>query len=217
MIINWYGEGCFKIQTGGVTILTDPFLNSLGLTPPRIKPDLLIKTASDPGVNDYWPSEEADEKSRPQEIVIGPGEYEIKGVEIYGWPIIEKTENRKDAPKLLKTVYLLKAEEMKLGLLGHLEMPLDASTAENFAGLDIMFIPAGGEPFLSQDLAVKLIKQLNPKIIIPSFFKIPGLKRKTDEIKKFLDALGKKTQSLEKLVVRKKELPLVSEVAVLKI
>ncbi|MFA4827569.1 MAG: hypothetical protein WC596_04990, partial [Candidatus Shapirobacteria bacterium] len=70
-----------------------------------------------------------------------------------------------------------------------------------------LVIPAGGEPFLDQKIAVKLIKQIQPKIVIPTFYKVPGLKRKADDIKKFLEEIdAPKVEKIDKLVIKKKDI-----------
>ena len=50
MVINWYGEGCFKVQIGDFTLVIDPFDSKLGLNSARGKFDVLLKTLSS------WPA-----------------------------------------------------------------------------------------------------------------------------------------------------------------
>jgi len=208
MVINWYGEGCFKIQSGQVTILTDPFESATGLTPPRFHADITLKTLADYPL----PYNHAEAP-----MILGPGEYEVKGVEISGWPINEEQATRDKGQEFLKTVYLVKVEDMNLGFLGHLrEMP-EAAIIEELGEVDLLFVPAGGAPFISQEAAAKLIKQISPKMVMASFFKIPGLNRKSDDSKEFLKELGQKSEPQEKLTIKKKELPATTQVAVLKV
>ncbi len=202
MIINWYGEACFKIQTGGVTILTDPFDSSTGLTPPRFKADIVLKTLTVLPIP-YQPTTE-------ERIVAGGGEYEIAGVEIRGW--------RAEADeKFLKTIFRVRAEDMTLGFLGHLTAPLAPESIEEVAGIDILFVPAGGKPLIGQEDMAKIIKQIGPKIIVPSLVKVPGLKRAAADVKEFLEELGQKAQPQEKLTIKKKELPASTQVVILTI
>jgi L-ascorbate metabolism protein UlaG (beta-lactamase superfamily) len=180
MVINWYGEGCFKIQTGGLTLLTDPFESSIGLTPPRGKNDIVLKTLTP------WPikEEEAD-----GQVVLGGGEYEIQGINVRGFPVPKESSE-----KFFKTVYKVVAEEIRLGFLGHLSDELHPEAMQNLKDeVDILFVPAGGKPFIQQEAAAKIIKQLSPKIVVASFFKTPGLKRTSSDW-------------MEKLSIRKKEI-----------
>lgn len=200
MVINFYGEGCFKIQTGGLTIVTDPFESAVGLTPPRGKFDVVIKTLSS------VPKTEEAPKVHEQEgenIIIGPGEYDVKGIFISGWQL------EKDSGEgYFKTVYRVEAEDMALGFLGHISQFNEPEIIEELNGIDILFIPGGGKPFMDQEAASKLVRQINPKLVVPSFFKVKGLKRKADEVTDFLKEIGQKTAApQEKLTIKKKELP----------
>ena len=55
----------------------------------------------------------------------------------------------------------------------------------------------------------KVIKQIQPKIVIPSY-------KKPDELKEFLKEVEKKAEPEEKLVIKKKELTPGTKVVVLK-
>lgn len=193
MTISWYGEGCFKIQSGEVTLLTDPFDASTGLTPPRSKADAILKT-----INPFPPQhQEADSF-----IVSGTGEYNLKGVNIDGFPLPAESTD-----KFLKTAYLVETENIKLCFLGHLSEYPEPAALEHIDEVDILFIPAGGKPFIDQKSAVKVIKNLEPSIVIPSFFKVPGLKRPSSDLKHFFEELNHKpAPAEEKLVVKRKDL-----------
>lgn len=191
MVINWYGEGCFKIQTGGLTLLTDPFESSTGLTPARGKNDLVLKTLIP------WPLKDDEEEGR---VIRGGGEYEIQGIIVKGLPLLKESSE-----KFLKTAYKVTAEDLTLGFLGHFSGELAPEANQALKDLDILFIPAGGKPFISQEAAAKLLKQLSPKFVVASFFKVPGLKRGGSDWKDLADEMGQKPEVSEKFTVKKKD------------
>lgn len=211
MVINWYGEGCFRVQTGGVTLLTDPFDREAGLTPPRFRADIVLRTLSSAGEVKFG----SDAASSGFEI-SGPGEYEAKGIEILGYPLSRGSEGA-----ALRTTYTVAAEGMRIGFLGHLTAAPDAGEMENLESADILVVPAGGKPYLDQEAAAKLVRQIAPKIVIPSFYKVPGLARRADELKEFLRELavegrrGVAGGAEEKLTIRKNDLPQTLTVAAL--
>jgi L-ascorbate metabolism protein UlaG (beta-lactamase superfamily) len=178
MVVNYFGNGSFRLQSGETSILLDPENN-------RLKADVILRTIA--------PTEaEAAKEDMEASIIAFPGEYEIKGIEIIGLPVIaESTE------KFLKTAYAVTWEDMKFVFLGHLSAPIDATLIEEFAEPDILILPVGGGHFLEPNVAAKLAKQLEAKIIIPSFYKNP------DE---FLKALGKKAEPMEKFVFKTKDI-----------
>lgn len=209
MQISWYGEGCFKIQTGGLTIVTDPFESSTGLTPPRGKTDITIKTLM-PALNPAE-SKPASRQEGDEQVISGPGEYEVKGVVINGWRLAKDSSEA-----YLKSVFVVEAEEMRLGFLGHISEFSDPEILEELENIDILFIPAGGKPFIEQEAAGKLIRQINPKAVVCSFTKTAGLKRKADDVAVFLKENGYKAEEQEKFTVKKKDLNEKLQVIVLK-
>ena len=208
MIITFYGEGCFKLQNGDFIVLTDPIDNKTGLTPPRFKADIVLKTITPI-------TEVSSQRSEvSSQFIYGPGEYNIKDINITGFLLAKESTE-----KFFKTIYLLEWEGIKLCFLGHIsEMP-EADILEHLQEVDILFIPAGGQPFLNQKIAIKIIKQLQPKIVIPAFFKIPSLKRPADKIEKFLEEFnGTKTKEIttqEKLVIKKKDLATIKKTQII--
>lgn len=209
MTINWYGEGCFKLTEGDVTIMVDPFESSTGLSAPRFKADIVIKTLT-PALKHGKPHPEM--KDGEMFNVAGPGEYEVKGVSISGWPLIKDS-----SADFLKTVYRVKTDDLTLGFLGHLSEFNEPEIFEELGDIDVLVMPGGGKPFISQEAAAKLIRQVSPRIVIPSFFSVPGLKRKAETVADFLKEIGQKAEPEEKISIKKKDLGEKMRVVVLKI
>lgn len=175
MIINYFGDGCFRVQNGETSLLLDSNNN-------RLKADVSVKTLTAPDIQG---------QPDPCEISFS-GEYEIKGINIYGWSAAQESGD-----KFLKTVYLIKWEDMRLAFLGHLSEGLDENMLENVAEPDILILPMGGGHFLEPAAALKIAKQLEPAVVIPSFYKSAA------EIAK---AFGQKSDLQEKFVFKKKDL-----------
>lgn len=178
MVINYFGNGSFRLQSGERSILLNPENN-------RLKADIILKTISAADVEPVAGDTEVT-------TISFPGEYEIKEIEISGFPIAgESTE------KFLKTAYAVLWEGMKFVFLGHLSRPIDASLMEEFSEPDVLILPIGGGHFLEPDVAAKIVKQLEARIVIPSFYKNPA---------EFLKALGKKEEAMEKFVFKQKDI-----------
>jgi L-ascorbate metabolism protein UlaG (beta-lactamase superfamily) len=179
MVINYFGNGCFRLQSGDTSVLLDSDNN-------RLKADLSLRTLAKTEA-------EGEEGGDGDGVVISfPGEYEVKEIEITGFQIKDESTE-----KFLKTAYVVTWEEMKFVFLGHLSKPIDAALMEEFSEPDVLFLPIGGEHFLEPDVAAKMAKQLEARIIIPSFFKSPA---------EFLKAFGKKAEDMDKLVFKQKDI-----------
>jgi L-ascorbate metabolism protein UlaG (beta-lactamase superfamily) len=178
MVLNYFGNGCFRLQSGDTSILVDSENN-------RLKADVTLKTLV-PAENPL-----GDDPEDASAIAFA-GEYEVKGIEIVGFGVAsESTE------KFLKTAYAVLWEDMKFVFLGHLSKPIDATLMEEFSEPDVLFLPVGGGHFLEPEIAAKIAKQLEAKIVVPSFYKNP------DE---FVKALGKKAEKMDKFVFKQKDI-----------
>lgn len=179
MVITHFGNGSFRLQSGDTVVLIDPENN-------RLKADVILHTLAPAN-----PTEVLDGSDAGMKISF-PGEYELKGIEIEGFFIKDESTE-----KFSKTAYKVTFEDMKFIFLGHLSGPLDASLMEEFSEPDVLVLPAGGGHFLEPDVAAKIAKQLEARIVIPSFVKNADL---------FLRALGRKADAAEKFVFKQKDI-----------
>ncbi len=178
MIINYYGGDYFKIQAGDLVVLIDPENQR------SYKGATLILNTIQPGLA------EAPIESTPVWI-DHQGEYEVRGIRVEGISLGE--ENRKE-----KTAYRLDIDDVRFGILGHLSKEPDPKIQELLKDCDVLIIPGSDKPMISAASAGKLVRQLEPSIVIPSFSKNP---------KSFLKEMGQeKAVAEEKLVFKKKDL-----------
>ncbi len=180
MVLNYFGEGCFRLQSGDLSLLVNPLNN-------RLKADVVLRTLALP-----------DDPIVPEEISF-PGEYEMKGIDITGIGLAGES-----SAKILKTVYSVRWEDMHFLFLGHISQPLNAAVLEELDSPDIVFVPTGDEHFIDPEAALKLVHQLRPKVVIPAYY--PPTGRQVKSLDKFLAAAGVKPETEEKLVFRKKDL-----------
>ena len=79
---------------------------------------------------------------------------------------------------------------------------------EKIGAVDILMIPVGGVFTIDWKKANGVISQIEPRIIIPMHYKIPGLNLKIDTLDKFVHERGvSKKEAVGKLSVKKKDLP----------
>lgn len=177
MVITNLGEGCFRLQSGETSLLLDPVGN-------RLKADLVLKTAASTDVVDG-----------SQETVSFPGEYEVKGIEIEGYGSAGESTT-----KIVKTVYAVTWEDIRIVFLGQLANAPEADVLEKIGDPDVLIIPVNGDHFFDPEAAAKIIKQIEPKIAIPSF-------AEERDLKALRKAVGQDAPKEEKFVFKKKDLP----------
>ena len=206
MQISWHGQSCFQITAATqknndkITIVVDPFGEEIGLRVPKLEADILLVTHSHPDHSNIKAV-----LGNPF-LITGPGEYEIKNVFIQGVPAFH--DKSKGSERGMTTIYTIEAEEMRLCHLGDLgQTELTEEQVERIGDVDILMIPIGGIYTIDAAVAIKIMSQLEPKIIIPMHYQISKLKLKLDGKEKFLKALGiKSIEPLNKFSVKKKEL-----------
>lgn len=203
MNIYWYGQSFFKIESDKSVLAADPFDQSLGLKVPRLAADVVILTAKD---NEHNNAEAIKGTGAGAPFLIdSPGEYEINNIFIQG-VLIKPAEKEKEGV----IIYRIDLEGMSLAHLGNLNRILTEEEAEKLEGIDILMIPVGGGTSLSAKQATELISQLEPRIVIPMQYDLPGLKLKNKiaSLNVFCKEIGVcPKDKTNKLKISKKDLP----------
>lgn len=199
MTINWYGQACFKIQGKDVTLITDPFDKSTGLVPPRSRADIVT-------VSHHHPDHDNTGTIKDNPFIVdGPGEYSVKGVTIQGISSFHDTSE--GGERGLNTIYVIEMEGLRLGHLGDLGHLLSDKQLEAVNGIDILMIPVGGVYTIDAEKAVEVIGQVEPRIVIPMHYFVPGLGFKLDKVDKFLKEMAVSPSPVSKFTIKKKDLP----------
>ena len=199
MTISWFGHSCFRIEAKEGSILLDPFSKEIGLKPPRVKDDLVLVS------HQHYDHNNVGEVEASTFVITGPGEYEKQGVAVKG--IFSYHDNKEGKERGINTIYLIKAEDIKVCHLGDLGHQLTDQQVEAIGDVDILMIPVGGNYTINAKEAVSVISQIEPKIIIPMHYKVPGLTVDIDGVEKFLKELGLEPEKVEKYKVSLKTLP----------
>jgi L-ascorbate metabolism protein UlaG (beta-lactamase superfamily) len=194
MQIQYFGLSSFKITSKDTVVITDPFHKDSGLTPPRGAADILILAEKN---NKIYSA--VSGISGQHFDVTDPGGYDIKGVTVTGIPL--KQENK------YVSAFLIESEDIRILNLTHVhEFNLTEDELEELGEIDILILPVGGNTVLSASAASKIVNTIEPKIVIPSHYKMPGLIFDLDAKDKFIKEMGGKKEELEKLTVKKKDL-----------
>ena len=201
MIIQWFGHSFFRLDTKNKVIAIDPYSEAAtGLKPSRFKADVVLITHQ---------HEDHNNKSvimGDPFILEGPGEIEIGGIYIEG--LLTFHDKKRGQERGENTIYLLESEDITICHLGDLGEPkLKEEILEKVSNTDVLLVPVGGNYTINSEEAISFINQIEPKIIIPMHYALPNLKIKLDPIDKFIKSISKKPEVMDKLVIRKNNLP----------
>ncbi len=203
MIITWQGHSCFRIQNkvsaDGVTLVTDPFDKKIGLKPPVFEADVVTVS------HDHYDHNNVESLKGKPYVINSAGEYDIKGIAVQGVDSYHDEKEGKDRGSNI--IYKITVDDVTVTHLGDLGKELDDKQLEALVGTDILLVPVGGKYTLDAKKAVEVINQIEPRIVIPMHYSLPGLTIELDSVEKFIKEIGMTPRNEEKLKVSRKDLP----------
>ncbi len=202
MIITYHGADFFKVSFGDTTIAVNPISKDSKIKSTKFGSDITLISLESP---EHAGVEQTSRGDKESFVIKGPGEYEVQGVFIKGFLSKSTYGAKGDDSEHINTIYTVSLEGMNLGFLGALsEKDLSAEAKEALDGIDVLFVPIGGEGVLDAAIAHKLAVQFEPKLIIPSHYGDVGDK---NSLKTFLKESGEEsTKPVDKLTIKKKDL-----------
>ena len=186
MEIIWYGLSCFRLSERGLaSVVTDPYDHRVtGYEPLKMKADIVTISHDAPGHNF------ASGVKGKSHVITGPGEYEIGGVFITGVQTNGVSKKASEEPR--NTLYVFDYNGLTVAHLGDLNHVPSQTEIEALGNVHIALVPVGGGGGLSATKAVEVISLLEPGIVIPMHFSLPGLNNslKLNPVSKFLKEMG---------------------------
>lgn len=202
------GHSCFRIKGKQAAIVTDPFSPDIGYTLGKPTADIVTVShqhhshAYDKGIG-------GDPK-----VITGPGEYEIKGVLIIGIATFHDGDGGKVRGK--NTVYLIELDGITVCHLGDLGHVLTTEQVEEVDDVDVLLLPIGGGSTINASTAAEVIRQIEPKVVIPMHYKTPVIKRELALVDSFMKEMGiERPASQPKLSLNPSSLPTSTQVFLL--
>ena len=205
MHILWYGHACFRFTASNrdTTLVTDPFSSSVGWRLPKLQADV-VTISTDQECHNFLDAIKKEE-DHSSFIITGPGEYEARGIYVYGIPLIKKS---KEAKTKIATLYSFSIDDIFIGHMSGLDRELTEHELDQLGHIDILLLPVGDKDCLNAKTAVEVINQIEPRIVIPMQYKLPGLTLDQTPLDAFLKEYGvKEVEKIDKLKIMKKDLP----------
>lgn len=210
MEIVYLGHASFLLKSKLAKVVTDPFLKKVGFKFPKVEADLVTVS------HDHFDHSNVEGVGGNPMVIQGPGEYEVKGVSVFGIQSFHDESQGKDRGK--NTVYLIEAEEIRICHLGDLGTKLTDKQIELLDGVDVLMVPVGGNFSLDAATAWEITKQIGPSIVIPMLYKTKQHSKEFDKlagVEEFVQQAGLEPRKENKLVVNKLSLAEETELVVL--
>jgi len=191
--IEYKGGNGLVVTTKKTTAVVDPKLSLVGLKDLGVKGCVEIATEPRFVVDD----------SNAQLVIDGPGEYEVGDFSIRGFATYRHIDTEKD--EKLATVYRLEVGEVRLALIGNIAATLTDEQLEELGIIDIVIIPVGGGGYtLDATSAASLVRQIDPKAVVPVHYADDALKYEVpqDTLETFTKELGAPMETVAKYKVK---------------
>lgn len=162
MDLQFYGANCLVITYKGSRIVIDDNLAELGAKSVTKPDDVALFTGVHEGV------------AGGRLVFDGPGEYEVGDVSIIGIPARAHIDEEKTAKA---TMFKLVAGDINVLVTGHIYPQLSDVQLETAGIIDLLIVPVGGNGYTVDPVgALKLIKAIEPKLVVPSHYADKALK-----------------------------------------
>ncbi len=162
MEFQFHGGNCITVKYKDTRLVIDDNLIELGAKS-IIKPDD-VALYSGPHTGD----------SVGRLTFDSPGEYEVADVSVVG---IAARAHMDEEGAQTATMIKLVHGDLNVLITGHIYPKLSDEQLEAIGIIDLMFVPVGGNGYTVDPVgAVKLIKDIEPKLVVPTHFNDKALK-----------------------------------------
>ena len=191
--IEYKGGNTVVLTTKKATLVVDPRQSVLGLK------DLIVK-----GAVQIATEERFMVLSDGYQLVLeGPGEYEVSDFSIRGVSAARHIDTEESLPA--STMYRIEVGGVAIAVIGNIAAKLSDDQLESIGVVDIAIIPVGGGSYtLDATSAASLVRQIEPKAVIPVHYADTAVKYEVpqDTLETFIKELGAPTEETAKYKVK---------------
>ena len=181
MDITWLGHSSVRIRSQDVTLITDPYSDSLGLSIGRQTAQIVTSS------NEHPHHSHSDAVEGSSVVLTGPGEYEIANFSISG---MGTRRGEYEGDRRINTVFTMRAEGLTLCHLGDLNQRLSPAQVEELNPTDVLFVPAGGTCTIGAAGVAELVNLISPRIVVPLHYRTEGLTVELEPLDSMLAEMG---------------------------
>ena len=182
MDITWLGNGCFQLRDNELIAITNPFPSTIGLEIGSLEASVV--TISNNSEQHNSPDLIKGEPS----VFNSAGEYEYNGIGVQG---VMTTLLEGQSFEKRNIAYNILISGIHILHLGDIAAPLTPAQIDELLPCDILLTPIGSSNTLELDDIMQTIQDLDPNIIIPMQYNVPGSTINDVELEPFLNKLGK--------------------------
>ncbi len=163
MDIEFFGANCIRLTSKKASVVVDDNLAHIGGKSITRDADVVVST------QDVLAVTESKELK-----ITAAGEFEVQGMSVKG---VQARAHTDQPGERTATMYKFMADDAHVLVVGHVYPELDDTQLEAIGRVDVMIVPVGGNGFTLDPLgALKLIRKIEPSVVVPTQYAISGLK-----------------------------------------
>lgn len=197
MEITYHGGNCLRIIAKKSTLVVDDNLAELGL-----------KTITKPDDITLITSDHLKATKNGRLVVAQPGEYEVSDISVQG---VAARGSMDDPGTNQATMYKITADDITVLVLGHVFAEITDEELEELGHIDVLFVPVGGTGYTLDGVdALKLVKKIEPKVVVPTHYSDKALKYEVaqESLEDGIKGLAMEpSQTLPKLKLKPADIP----------
>ncbi len=205
MEVQFYGANCVRLSGKKSSVIIDDNLSELGL-----------KTVTKAGDIALFTNDHKDPTPDVKLVIDTPGEYEVSNVSIKG---VSARAHMDEEDKQTATIYRLVIDDIRVVIAGHIYPELTDEEIEAIGTIDVLIVPVGGNGYTLDPIgAQKVVKMLEPKLIIPTHYEDKAVKYEVPQqpLAEALKALSMEPrETTDKLKLKSTELSELTQLVVL--
>lgn len=157
MLIIWLGHSCFRLESGGSSLVLDPYEDGAvpGLAPLDVQADAV-----------YCSHDHRDHGARGKVRLSGrPCTLAVETIDCFH-------DEKRGALRGANRIHIVSDGEVRLAHLGDLGHIPDETALRALTGLDALLIPVGGYYTIDAETAERLCELLSPRVVIPMHYRL---------------------------------------------
>lgn len=185
MRLTFLGHAAFLLQTQGYNFVFDPFSPDIGYAPLQTKADFVCLSHDNPKWHSHTQSVGGEFSVYNALEHIGQP-WDIDGVLLESIPVFERWPDDSE-PEGPNAMVKLTSENLRILHMGDVGHALGDDYLEALGEVDVVLAPVGGPPTIEPAQLLSFLDELQPKIVVPMHFMVPGLKMQLEPLEAFLE------------------------------
>jgi L-ascorbate metabolism protein UlaG (beta-lactamase superfamily) len=174
--IKWYGHACFRVEGGGISVVTDPYTPEVaGLDPVDEPADVVIMSSATDRFHSCSSMVPGDPRVLNALEIARTGPVEAGGVMFEALPTMESLAHKESPDE--NAIYRFELEGVRVLHFGDLGNPLTEEQLGLLRGnVDVLLALTGGPPTIELEDLDRAIEEIGPSVVIPMHYRIPKLR-----------------------------------------